>query len=172
MKSLERQLSDIKNLNLLWKIVWVFPLISLIQFSANYHLKTKYFKRSPLALMKNWQIITWQTIDSRKIFPNLKRKNIWKFSRSSTCLYVLIPPGVLITSTSLNAQLMVALFIFLLGERKKLKALAIQYCTMIAKTTSIITREKIQKKNSSLLSWKILPKGVTVSLSHHRRKRH
>ena len=33
-------------------------------------------------------------------------------------------------------------------------------------------QEKIQKKNSSLLSWKILPKGVMVSLCHHRRKQH
>ena len=61
---------------------------------------------------------------------------------------------------------------FLLRERKKLKALVIQYRTMMTKATSIITREKTQKKNSFLLSWKILPKGFTISLSHHRRKRH
>ena len=63
-------------------------------------------------------------------------------------------------------------FFFLLRERKKLKALVIQYRTMMTKATSIITREKTQKKNSFPLSWKILPKGFTVSLSHHRRKRH
>ena len=58
-----------------------------------------------------------------------------------------------------HAQLMIALFIFLLGEKKKMKVLVIQYRTMMTKATSIITREKTQKKNSSLLSWKILPKG-------------
>ena len=31
----------------------MFPLISLIQFSANYDLKIKGFKRSPVVLMKN-----------------------------------------------------------------------------------------------------------------------
>ena len=38
MQSLERQLNGMKSSNLLGKIVWVFPLISLIQISANYHL--------------------------------------------------------------------------------------------------------------------------------------
>ena len=107
-----------------------------------------------------------------KIFPNLKRKNIWTILRSSTSFYVLIPLDILITSTSLNAQLMIALFIFVLGERKKFKALVIQYCTMMTKATSIITREKTQKKKLSLLRSKVFPKGVTASLSHHQHKRH
>ena len=91
-----------------------------------------------------------------KIFLNLKRKNVSKIVQSSTSFYVLIPLGILIASTSLNAQLMIALFIFLLGERKKLKALVIQHHIMMTKAASTITREKTQKKNSSPLSWKIL----------------
>ena len=83
----------------------------------------------------------------------------WKIFRSSTSFYVLIPLRVLITSTFLNAQVMIALFIFLLGERKRLKAFVIQYRTMMRKATSIIIREKTQKKNSSLLSWKSFQKG-------------
>ena len=86
----------------------------------------------------------------------LERKNVSKIVQSSTSFYVLIPLGVLIASTSLNAQLMIALFIFLLGERKKLKALVIQHHIMMTKAASTITREKTQKKNSSPLSWKIL----------------
>ena len=117
---------------------------------TNYHLPNNRFDENISELKK------------KEHLKNLPKFN--EFLRTHTL-------DVLVTSTSLSAQLMIALF-FLLRERKKLKALVIQYRTMMTKATSIITREKTQKKNSFLLSWKILPKGFTISLSHHRRKRH
>ena len=67
------------------------PVDLLNSFRTKYHLKIKRFKPSPLVLMKKSQIITSQTIDSLKIFPNFRKERIFKkFSevqRVSTYLY-------------------------------------------------------------------------------------
>ena len=99
----------------------------------------------------------------------LKKKEHLKNFPKLTSFNVPIPLGVLITCTSLNARLMIALFIFLLGKIESFGD-PIPHNHDEGNGHYHLGEDPEEKFIPSKLE--ILPKGVTVSLPRHRRKQH